>query len=324
MGQDPIKYTLWIGGVSLAITLACALYIVWVNGGSRNLALGLGALAGAYVIFVLQIAFELKGTTASSDFAVEFVIDYQQMSIRSAVAYHQSIIVASGYRNSFVEFEASKVIAAATPPLTKDDAPKIARDLGIAAIVSYLLDEQSDWQLDTRSFRISTGVMTQWVRLSTPKECTSVGVEAIREKLRAAGNMFAGAQIGMMSGPGASICLPPDAELDITKNSVAIRSLVCSIVFTLQEPFASMMTIDPHAVALGRATGKPINAEVPTLPNGAPRYETVAITARATVEFQGLRAQDRDLVKYQSWANRVSDGVKARFEQGVLQGLSPI
>jgi hypothetical protein len=133
---------LWIGGFSLAITVTCALYIVWVNGGSRNLALGLGALAGAFVIFVLQIAFELKGTTTSSDFVVEFVVDYQQKNVRSAVAYNRSIMVASSYSNVFVEGEASKVIAAAAPPLTKGDAPKITRDLGIVSIISYLLNEQ--------------------------------------------------------------------------------------------------------------------------------------------------------------------------------------
>lgn len=313
MAHDPIKYALWIGGFGLAITLACGIYIAWINGGSRNLALGLGAVAGACVIFVLQIVFELKGTVTSSDFVVEFVVDYQQRGVRSSRAYNQSMAVASSYRNLFVEAEASKAVAAATPPLTKDDAPKIARDLGIVSIISYLLDEQSDWQLDTRSFKTSTGTMTQWARLSTPKECSLVDISTIQEKLRAAGNIFAGVQMGMM-GDKASLCLPPHAVLDVTQNSVSIRSFVCSVIFTLQEPFASMMTIDPHVVAAARATGQPINAAVPTLPDGSPRYETVDIGARTTVGFAGLRAQDRDLAKYQKWANRLSEGARARFE----------
>jgi hypothetical protein len=75
-----------------------------------------------------------------------------------------------------------------------------------------------------------------------------------------------------------------------------------------------MMTIDPHAVAVARATGQPINAAVATLPDGSPRYTTVDIGARTTVEFAGLRAQDRDLAKYQKWANRVTEGARARFE----------
>jgi hypothetical protein len=43
-------------------------------------------------------------------------------------------------------------------------------------------------------------------------------------------------------------------------------------------------------------------------------YATVVVGARITVELAALRAQDRDLDKYQKWANRVADGVKARFE----------
>jgi hypothetical protein len=106
MGHDPIKYALWIGSFSLAITIGCGLYIAWNNGGSRNLALGLGALAGACMIFGLQIVFELKGTTSSSDFAVEFVVDCQQRGVRSSRAYHQSMAVAASYRNLIVEIEA--------------------------------------------------------------------------------------------------------------------------------------------------------------------------------------------------------------------------
>ena len=85
-----------------------------------------------------------------------------------------------------------------------------------------------------------------------------------------------------------------------THNTVAVRFLpwAARLIITLQEPFMSMMTIDPHAVAIAKATGQPISAEVATLPDGSPRYATVEIGARATVEFAGLRAQDRDLVKY--------------------------
>jgi hypothetical protein len=314
MGHDPIKYALWVGGFGLAVALVCGAYVVWTNGSSRNLGLGLGALVGACVIFVLQIVFDLRGTTTSTDFAVEFVVDHQQKAVRSPRAYDQSMAVAAGYRDVIIEIEASKTIAAATPPLTKDDAPKIARDLGLVSVISYLLNEQSDWQLDTKSFKTSIGTISQWAPLSTPKECSKITISAIREKLQAAGNTFAGAQIGMM-GENASLCLPPNAVLDVTQSSVAIRSFVCSILFTLQEPFSSMMHIDPNAVAVARKTKQPINATAAsTLPDGSPRYTIVTIGARTTVEFVGLRAQDRNLEKYQKWTNRVVDGVKARFE----------
>lgn len=313
MGHDPIKYALWIGSFSLVITFGCGLYIAWINGGSRNLALGLGALAGACVIFGLQLLFELKCSTSSDDFVVEFVVDYQQKSVRSPRAYHQSAAVAAS-RYLLIEIEASNTVASTTPPLAKDDAPKITRDLGIVSIISYLLNEQPDWQLDARSYRTSIGTMQQWARSSTPKECSLISFDTIREKLQAAGNMFADIQIGMM-GDKSSLCLPPHALLEITQSSVAIRSFVCSIVVTLQEPFTSTMTIDPNVVATARATGAyPLSAITSTLPDGLPRYVTVDIAARTTVEFGALRAQDRDLAKYQKWANRLVEGVKARFE----------
>jgi hypothetical protein len=218
--------------------------------------------------------------------------------------------VASSYRNVFIEAEASKIVAAAAPVLTRDDAPKIARDLGIVSIISYLLEEQPDWQLDTRSFKTSVGIVSQWTGVSTPNECSLINIDAIREKLQATGNTFASVQMGLGR---TSLCLPPNAVLDITQSYVAIQSFVCSVTFTLQEPFSSMMSIDPHVVAAAKATRRPINAEVPTLPNGSPRYAIVDIAARATVEFAALRAQDRDLAKYQKWTNRLVEGVKARF-----------
>jgi hypothetical protein len=298
MAHDPIKYALWIGGFGLAIALVCSVYIVWVNGGSRNLALGLGALVGACVVFAVQIGFELKGSKTSSDLAFEFVIDYQDMNVRSSRAYDQSMAIAFGSRNLMIEAEASAALPKATPPLTREDAPKIARDLGVVSIISFLFDEQGDWQIDTRSFKTSIGTTTQWQRLSTPKECSVVTASEIQQKLLAVRNVFAGVRIGM-SGDKASLCLPPHAVLEISQNSVAIHSLVCSVTFVFQEPFSSMHSVDPPAVAIARATRQPINADVAKLSDGSPRYSTVVIGARTTVEFASLRAQDRDLDKYQ-------------------------
>lgn len=140
-----------------------------------------------------------------------------------------------------------------------------------------------------------------------------MSVDAIREKLRAAGNIFADIQLGMR-GQNASLCLPPNAILDVTENSVAIRSRVCSVSFMLQEPFSSMMTLNPAEVAAARKTKQPISATVEKLPDGSPRYSIVTIGARTTVEFDSLRAQDRNLDKYQQWTKRVAEGLKTRLE----------
>lgn len=223
----------------MAITLGCGLYIAWVNGGSRNLALGLGAVAGACVIFGLQIAFELKGTTASEDFVVEFVVDYQQKDVHSSRAFDQSMAVASSYLNLFIEAEASKIVAAAAPVLTRDDAPKITRDLGMVSIISYLLEQQPDWQLDARSFKTSVGTMSQWSGVSKPKECSLINIDAIRDKLQAAGNMFASVQMGY----GEDVALPPAARSARGNTELCSNSKLC-----VQRRFYAPRTVREHDV----------------------------------------------------------------------------
>jgi hypothetical protein len=203
----------------------CALYIVWANSGSRNLVLGLGALLGASAIFVLQVVFELQGSTSASDFPVEFTVDYQSKAVRGPRAFQPRTY--SGYRNIFIESEASKIIAAASPPFTKDDAPRITRDLAIVSILSYLLDEQFDWQLNAVTYRTTMGQETLSEALSKPSKCTNVRVADVRSRLEAAGNMFANvARLGMRD----AFCLPPHSKIEITS-----RQFRCS---ALHEPDA--------------------------------------------------------------------------------------
>jgi hypothetical protein len=114
--------------VVFLIALGCAPYIVAANGGSRNLALGFGALVDACTIFAVQLYFELQGSTTAEDFPIEFTTDHETKSIRSRQAY------LGGYRYLFVEAEASKLLLTAFPPLTRDDAPKITRDAAIISV----------------------------------------------------------------------------------------------------------------------------------------------------------------------------------------------
>jgi hypothetical protein len=305
--HDPIKYALWVGGIGLLAALGCALYIVWSNAGSRNLALGLGALVGACVIFLLQLMFELQSVTTTTDFPIEFTMDYKNKSVRSPKAFRQNSYVS--YRNVFTEQNASTILATIDPPRTKDDAPAITRDLAIISIISFLTDEQFDWKLNAINYRTSMGQMTLSEPLSKPAECTAVSGDTIRLKLKAAGNLFAD-----LPHPGMrnSFCLPPHSTIDITVNAVVLRSLVCEIAIAIREPFSSMTTIDPHSVAAAVQKGY-IDAQSPTLPDGSPQYVTVVTGVRATVNFFSLRAQARNLSEYQNWATRVVDGIKSRF-----------
>jgi hypothetical protein len=163
--------------VVFLIALGCALYIVAANGGSRNLALGFGALVDACTIFAVQLYFELQGSTTAEDFPIEFTTDHETKSIRSRQAY------LGGYRYLFVEAEASKLLSTAFPPLTRDDAPKITRDAAIISVLSYLIDEQSDWQLNVIVYKTGRGTISTPERLSAPHECTSLSPDQLREKL---------------------------------------------------------------------------------------------------------------------------------------------
>jgi hypothetical protein len=294
MQGDPLRLALWAGAIGLAITIACALWIVVENAGSRNLALGLGALFGACVILLVQIFFELQGSTTNEDFSVEITTDYQTNSMLSRPFGFSN-------RTHFLDAEASKLLALRSSPVTKDDAPAITRDLAVASIVSFLVEEQPDWQLDAAVYKTASGVITTWQGLSPPSECTTLSVDQLRAKLTAAGNMFGTATFKF---PNVRFCLPPNSNIDVTANAVVLTTRICQISIALKEPFAEMSTGDPT---------HPNVASGPTLANGQPRYVNVVMGGRATVRYFGLRAQARDLSKYQGWAKRIVDGIKIRF-----------
>jgi hypothetical protein len=291
--NDPIKFVLWAGAAGLVVTLVCALWIVTANAGSRNLALGVGALIGACVILLVQLYFELQGAVASEDFVIEVTTDYQANTVRTRqpVPY---------YRNIYVESDASKLLALKTPPPTKDDAPTISRDLAIASIVSFLIEEQPDWQLDSAVYKTASGVISTWQGLSTPDNCTAVTGGQLRTNLETAGNMFAGAAPMDLN---FKLCLPPNSTIVVTVNSVVLTTRVCQISVNLREPFVEMSNGDPAHP----------NTAPPLLSNGQPRYANVVMAGRVTMEYFGLRAQARNLAKYQRWAKRIVDGLKLRF-----------
>lgn len=309
--HDPVKYALWVGGTGLLVVLVCGAYLVWANAGSRNLALGLGALAGACVIFLVQIFFELKGTSLTTDFVSEYSIDYLTETVRSTASYlPASLSSPASLNNSLIEQYATQALAGITPPINRDDGPRIARDLTLVTIISVLLNEQPDWQLDSTVYRTLMGTMTTWVALSKPNECTTISLDEVRRQLKTAGNIFAGiTNYGMRT----SFCLPPHSRFQVSPNTVTLKGLVCTVTFTINEPFASASTMDPNELARSIATRTPAVAGGPTLPDGTPRYENVTITGRAKVSYSALHAQDRDLAKYQAWARRIEDSVKSRF-----------
>jgi hypothetical protein len=290
---DPIKLALWAVGISLVIAVGCALYVVAANAGSRYLVLAFIALVGACGNFYIQLYFELRGSTTAEDFAVEFTIDYETKSIHT----RQAFLGHASYGNIFVEAEAGKFLSTASPPLIRDDAPKIARDATILSVLSYLIDEQFDWQLNTIVYKTSLGTMSE--TLSAPRECTSLSRDQLRGKLTQSGNMFANVErIGTTPAP---LCLPPNSTIDVTANSVVLTTRVCQISIGLREPFTEKYTSDPTSH----------NVAMPIL--GTPRYVNIVLGARATVTYFAYRAQAPDLPKYQARAKRLVEGLKTWF-----------
>jgi hypothetical protein len=227
MQGDPLRFAIWAGVIGLAVTIACAFWIVIANAGSRNLALGLGALFGACVILLVQIFFELQGSSTNEDFSVEITTDYQTNSVLSRPFGFSN-------KNRYLDSEASKLLAQRSSPITKDDAPAITRDLAIASIVSFLAEEQPDWQLDAAVYKTASGVITTWQGLSTPGECTSLTVDQLRAKLVAAGNMFGTVAVVF---PNVRYCLPPNSDIDVRANAVVLTTRVCQNLYNAQRAF---------------------------------------------------------------------------------------
>jgi hypothetical protein len=293
---DLVRPALWIGGAALAVALSCAAIIVLANAGSRNLALGIGALFGACILFLIQLFFELQGTSTTEDFGIEYDVDFQDGWIRKRPQ------TPTDGMSLFVSVEASKIVAATNPPLRFGQAAKITHDMAIFSLINYVLYYQADWQLNSSTFKSSIGTHSTWVGVSTPSECTKIDVPFIQSELRKADNMFAAAQL---IGPSQSVlCLPPHSKLSITSNSVSLTSQVCDISFSFKDPYVRMSTFAPG----------PPNVSSPLLGDGTSRYVNVLHGASATITYFALRAQDRHLARYQSWAKRVVAGARQWFE----------
>lgn len=305
---DPVKYALWIGGVGLVAMIVAAGYVLLSNSGSRNLALGFGTLAGACVIFIIQIFFELKAPSATAvDFPIEFSIDLEARAIRSPSAYQP--VYSGPLRNVMTEIMASEILAGKS--VNKDDAPKVARDLAIVSFLAFLADEQPDWQLSVLSYRTTLGTTMQWQSLSKESERTRINGSFVREELKRAGNMFA--EMGNL-GMRDAFDLPPGASVQIDVVSVRLRTNIATVEFVVQEPFQSMHSIDPHEMIDAVRNKRPVSVSGPTLSDGkTPRYLNVTLGGRVNASFSALRAQAGDLLKYQAWAKRLVEGVQSRF-----------
>src|SRR6266566_2799236 len=115
----------------------------------------------------------------------------------------------------------------------------------------------------------------------------------VAENLFAEGNVFFGAQ---------SLCLPPRSRLRIASDGVTITNPFCKISFTVV-PSGSILFVKPGTQGLEQAV----------LPNNEPQFETRVTGIRVMVHYTGIRAQHRDMPKYQDWSKRVITGAQNWF-----------
>ena len=299
---DVLKLSLWVGLGAIAVALVCLVAVAWANSGSRNLALVTSTLVAVLLLFATQLLFELRERSVADFFTAEFTIDRKSPQIRQW-SYPVSGAKGSGWR-IHRELAASAFLAKSDSARFDGDRERLTSDMVLFSLVSYLGVEQSDWQLKRTVFQgpsVGTVISTQPV--SRPEECTNLSAERLQELLAAAGNAFAKADIMVMAG---RLCLPPRTVLSISQTGLRIATPYCTVSFNL-EPSGSVSYWKP-------GTG----GEIPQLDNGESQLETRLTGIRALVEFSWIRAQSRDMQKYEEWSDRVIQGARLWFGQGEI------
>jgi hypothetical protein len=177
----------------------------------------------------------------------------------------------------------------------------------IFSLLAYLGVEQFDWQMKRTQFvGQSIGTTTLTAPGSRPDESTVVTKDQLRTMLLNVGNSFADG--GMFFGQ-QFLSLPPRSTLQVTAIGVTLTNPFCEISFTL-EPSGG--------VRYGRVASEPLTTAAavddwlkrsqPALPNGESVFETRATGIRVTVRYSAIRAQHRDMPKYQDWSKRLVSG----------------
>lgn len=294
---DLLKLSLWIGLTAIVIGLACLGAVAWANSGSRNLALATSTLVATLLLFATQLVFELRGKSTTDFFTAEFTVDRRTPQILQW-NYPVPSLKSSGWRIDR-DIAASSFLVESDRTRFDGDRERLTLDMVLFSLVSYLGAEQFDWQLRRTVFQGPTARTISTQRISKTGECTAVSRERLQELLAAASNAFAKADIMVTGG---QLCLPPGSVLAITQTGLKISTPYCTVAFIL-EPSGSVSSMKP-------GTG----GEVPQLDNGEPQLETRLTGIRTLVEFSWIRAQSREMQKYEEWSDRLVQGARLWFE----------
>jgi hypothetical protein len=309
--MDTIKFTLLIGIAAGIVALISLGFVVLANAGSRNVVLAAGTLAGATVLFAVQLWFELQPSTRSDYITSEFTIDRSKYSIgqwkydrTNSTSFRWTSDVATSQwlsENNLVAFDG--------------DRDRLTLDMIVFSILQYMVSEQPDWRVTRYNVLKGSFVKSSSYPIFPERtECTPLDINALRQILETGGNPFAQAPFPTMMFQSVYVCLPPDTDLTVMKDSVLIKNPFCTIRIKVdQASITSFGTFERYV--------RPTNG--PFLPNGEPQYETRVTGINVAVNYSRFRAQHPKMEKYRKWADRLVDGLDEWFAVPSREFIQP-
>jgi hypothetical protein len=212
--MDRVQFGIYAGTVCLVGFSLAAYMIMRENLGSRTLALGIGSVAAALLLFIIQLLFELQPTIMRDHISTLYTLDRGESSVRQPSYSLEPLSKANvPITRPMVDIEASRWLREHNPLAFQQNRDKLVTDLVVFNLLAFLGEAEFDWQL--RRVRYATrgvGDVLYIVRPeSSPNECTIIKSTDLRAKLAAAGNLFSdstglGFQIERSVSPASKHC----------------------------------------------------------------------------------------------------------------------
>jgi hypothetical protein len=310
--MDWLRFVVWVQVFSLAIAIAAAVILVYNNLASKTLVLAASAFLGAVVLFGVNLWTELHGGAPTRDrLSVEYVIDRAERFIRTWSYPHTELFV--GAERLLVETDASHWLAEHKNAAFDGDRgyrERLTLDLALFSLVGLLRRREFDWQLRTVVFEGDVaGTYVQLARISKHGECREISAEELTNALKKAGNIFAEAPMSVIAG---AVCLPPGGEMQVTRSTLALRTPICEVMFTIESSGGGSNTVP-------RSGGK-----IELLKGGSePRYESRVVGLETQITYFNLRAHHREAEKQAAWCQRVVDSARAWFSRAEPEPAQP-
>ena len=170
--MDVVKIALIVSIVALVVGLVTAIVVAVENAGSRNLALAVGALGAAMILFLIQLPFELQRSISRDRISTELTIDRAKPSIRQWI-----YSVNAGWRIN-AETGASAWLATNNPAAFDQDRDRVTSDLTLFSLVSFLAYNEFDWQLIPSNQNWFTHGRRRWPLEVYREPLTPIGMPA--------------------------------------------------------------------------------------------------------------------------------------------------